>query len=91
MTIYIDIVFLENIIMNYIIILATGLIIKNKINHVRITIAAVIGAIYTVIAYITELKTMGDYSRAIAIGIILLIIAFVITTVMYNFQERESR
>lgn len=41
--------------------------------------------------YITELKTMGDYSRAIAIGIILLIIAFVITTIMYNFQERESR
>jgi len=41
--------------------------------------------------YITELKTMGDYSRAIAIGIILLIIAFIITTVLYNFQERESR
>ncbi len=41
--------------------------------------------------YITELKTMGDYSRAIAIGIILLTIAFVITTVLYNFQERESR
>lgn len=41
--------------------------------------------------YITELKTMGDYSRAIAIGIILLIIAFAITTVLYNFQERESR
>lgn len=41
--------------------------------------------------YITELKTMGDYSRAIAIGIILLAIAFIITTVLYNFQERESR
>lgn len=41
--------------------------------------------------YITELKTMGDYSRAIAIGIILLFIAFIITTVLYNFQERESR
>ena len=41
--------------------------------------------------YITELKTMGDYSRAIAVGIILLVIAFLITTVLYNFQERESR
>lgn len=41
--------------------------------------------------YITELKTMGDYSRAIAVGLVLLLIAFIITTTLYNFQERESR
>ncbi len=41
--------------------------------------------------YITELKTMGDYSRAIAVGIVLLIIAFVINAILYNFQEREGR
>ncbi len=41
--------------------------------------------------YITELKTMGDYSRAIAVGLILLTIAFLITTILYNFQERESK
>lgn len=39
--------------------------------------------------YITELKTMGDFSRAIAVGIVLLIIAFIINAVLYNFQERE--
>jgi tungstate transport system permease protein len=41
--------------------------------------------------YITELKSMGDYSRAIAIGIVLLIIAFVINAILYNFQEREGK
>jgi len=41
--------------------------------------------------YITELKTMGDYSRAIAVGIILLCIAFIVNAILYHFQERESR
>lgn len=41
--------------------------------------------------YITELKTMGDYSRAIAVGIVLLIIAFIINAILYNFQEREGQ
>lgn len=41
--------------------------------------------------YITELKSMGDYSRAIAIGIVLLAIAFIINAILYNFQEREGK
>ncbi|MBK5263364.1 MAG: ABC transporter permease [Peptostreptococcaceae bacterium] len=41
--------------------------------------------------YITELKTMGDYSRAIAVGIVLLIIAFIVNAILYNFQEREAK
>jgi tungstate transport system permease protein len=41
--------------------------------------------------YVTELKSMGDYSKAIAIGIILLIIAFTLNAILYHFQERESR
>jgi tungstate transport system permease protein len=41
--------------------------------------------------YISELKTMGDYSRAIAVGMILLIISFIVNALLYNFQERENR
>ena len=41
--------------------------------------------------YSTELKSMGEYSRAIAIGIVLLIIAFAINAILYNFQEREGK
>lgn len=41
--------------------------------------------------YITELKGMGNYERAIAIGLILLTLSFLINAVLYHFQERESR
>lgn len=41
--------------------------------------------------YITELKGMGNYDRAIAVGIILLTLSFLVNAVLYNFQERESR
>lgn len=39
--------------------------------------------------YIAQLQNMGDYSRAIAIGIVLLLIAFAINAVLYNMQETE--
>ncbi len=42
MTIYIDIVLLENIIMNYIILLATGIVLKEEIKQKRILIASII-------------------------------------------------
>ncbi len=40
--------------------------------------------------YIAQLKSMGDYSTAIAVGIILLIIAFTINAFLYNLQQREE-
>lgn len=41
--------------------------------------------------YISQLKGMGNFSRAVAVGIILLCISFVVNAVLYHFQERESR
>jgi tungstate transport system permease protein len=41
--------------------------------------------------FIAELKGMGNYEKAIAIGIILLFLSFVVNAVLYSFQERESR
>lgn len=38
--------------------------------------------------YISQLKSMGDYSTAIAVGIILLIIAFTINAFLYNLQQK---
>ena len=51
MTIYIDVVLFENLIMNYIILLATGIILKIKIKHLRLIIASLIGAIWIYIKY----------------------------------------
>lgn len=41
--------------------------------------------------YISQLKGMGDFERAIAVGLILLALSFVVNTVLYRFQEGKGR
>ena len=55
MIIYIDIIFIENIIMNTIILYATAIILKQKVKNIRLIISAVIGSIYSILMYITQL------------------------------------
>ena len=40
--------------------------------------------------YISQLKGMGEYERALAVGIILLIISFAVNTILYHFQREKS-
>jgi len=40
--------------------------------------------------YIAELRSMGDYSQAIAVGIILLLIALIVNTILYQFQQQSE-
>ena len=40
--------------------------------------------------YISQLKGMGEYERALAVGIILLLISFMVNTVLYRFQREKS-
>ncbi|MBQ9298222.1 MAG: sigma-E processing peptidase SpoIIGA [Clostridia bacterium] len=56
MTVYIDIVLIENIFMNYIILFAVSIISKAEIRIARIFIASLIGGIYAIISYITDLE-----------------------------------
>ena len=49
MTIYIDVVFLENLVMNSIILIASGIILKKKLKWIRILLASSLGAVYTII------------------------------------------
>ena len=51
MTIYIDVVLIENVIMNYIILYATGVIYKAKLKNIRLIFSSVIGAIYAILSY----------------------------------------
>jgi len=63
----------------------------SEVGAVMIVGGNITGKTRVMTTYIAELKSMGDFSRAIAIGIILLIIAFVINAVLYNIQQREHR
>ncbi len=76
MTIYIDIIIVENLIMNYIILYATGLISKNKISHLRIIFASIIGAIYAVTEYISKLNIYSNILLKIILSIVIVFIAF---------------
>lgn len=81
-TIYIDIVLVENLIMNYIILLATGLILKTKINHIKLLIASLVGASYTIISYTNILKGYISF-------ILKIILSFVIVYIAFNPQNMK--
>ena len=76
MTIYIDIVLIENLIMNYIILYGTGVLAKVPQKQVRIIIASLIGAIYAIIAYMSILKIYSTFILKIILSIIIVYIAF---------------
>lgn len=63
----------------------------SEVGAVMIVGGNIKGKTQVMTTYIAELKSMGNYSRAIAVGIILLIIAFIITAILYHYQEKESR
>lgn len=76
MTIYIDIVLIENLIMNYIILLATGIIAKEKIKHIKLILASLLGAIYTLIAYVNILEIYTNFALKILLSILIVYIAY---------------
>lgn len=76
MTIYLDLILLENIIMNYIIILATGMICKVNIKHTRIFLSSLLGAIYAIISYIVNIRIYTNHTIKIFVSICMVYIAF---------------
>lgn len=76
MTIYIDVVFIENLIMNYIILFATSIIIKVKIKHIRLILASCLGAIYSIIAYMSILEMYSSVILKIILSVIIVYIAY---------------
>ena len=76
MTIYIDVVLIENLLMNYIILFATAVILKLKVKHIRLILSSLIGAIYTIIAYISTFKIYSNILLKFILSLIMLYIAF---------------
>ena len=76
MTIYVDVVIMENLIMNYIILFATGIVLKIKIKHLRLILASLIGAIYSIMAYISTIQVYSNIVLKILLSIIIVYIAY---------------
>ena len=76
MTLYIDLILLENIIMNYIIILATGMVCRIDIKHIRIFLSSLLGAIYAIVTYVVDLGICVNNISKFFISISMVYIAF---------------
>lgn len=76
MTIYLDIVLFENIILNYIILLSTAIISKAKISTFRIFLSSLAGGIFSILNYIVSINNTLGIILKIIISIIMILIAF---------------
>ncbi len=76
MTIYIDVVLIENLVMNYIILFATAVVLKLKIKQIRLISGSLVGAIYTVISYISGLRIYANFFLKLILSVIIIYIAF---------------
>lgn len=76
MTIYIDVIFLENLFMNYIILFATGIILKLQMKSLRILISSIIGSIYAIIVYTSTMEIYSNILLKILLSIAMVYLAF---------------
>ena len=75
-TIYVDIVLLENICMNYIILFGTAYIIKIKVKHLRILVSSILGAVYAILAYSGTFQLYANVFVKIILSICMVYIAY---------------
>ena len=76
MTIYLDIILLENLCMNYIILFATGFIIRTKIKAIRIFLASLLGGIYSILTFAPTLEIYSNVILKMLLSVIMVYIAF---------------
>jgi len=76
LTIYLDIIFLENLFMNYIILFATGTILKLPLKIIRTFISSTIGSIYAIISYMSILEIYSNTLLKIILSIAMVYVAF---------------
>lgn len=76
MTVYVDVVLIENLCMNYIILFGTGYIIKLKIKHWRILVSSSIGAVYAILAYMGIFPLYANIVVKIILSLCMVYIAF---------------
>lgn len=76
MTIYIDIVLLENLVINYILLLSTAIISKSRIKYISIFISSFVGSIYSVLNYMSKIDSFSNFFIKIIISFFMVMISF---------------
>ncbi len=76
MTIYLDIVFFENIAMNYLILLATAILAKVKIKPARILLSSAFGGLYSIVSYLIPISNFQNMLLKVLVSVLIVKIAF---------------
>ena len=76
MTVYLDIIFLENFILNCIILYAVSLVIKEKAGCIKLIIASLIGASYVIIYYLINFQSKWNLIFKIILSVVMVYISF---------------
>lgn len=76
MTLYVDIIFLENIFMNSVILLATGVILKTRTIIWRNLVSSIIRSIYAIIIYVSHIEIYSSVFLKIILSCVIVYIAF---------------
>ncbi|WP_010243137.1 sigma-E processing peptidase SpoIIGA [Acetivibrio cellulolyticus] len=81
MEIFLDVLLLENIVMNYLILLMTAKFSKNKISHLRLFLGATVGALY--VAILVVFPSLKGYYTTIA----KIALSFAIVAIAFSFER----
>lgn len=76
MTIYIDVVLIENLCMNYIILFATSYILRIKRRHFRLLVSALLGGIYSIFTYMQILPVYSNPLIKIVLSVAMVYLAY---------------
>ena len=87
LTVYIDIILLENICMNYIILFATAYVMKIKRNFFLIVVSSSIGAIYSAVLYLKIIPIYSSIIMKILLSIIMTYIAFKPSNIITSLKQ----
>lgn len=87
MTLYVDIIFMENVFMNSIILLATGIILKDSMKIVRNLIGSTIGALYAIIIYVSNIAIYSNIILKILLSFVIVYISFKPTNLKSFFKH----
>ena len=72
MVVYVDVIFIENLIMNYAILYTTFYMKKIKVSKIRIFISSIIGAIYSIIMFVPKIGKFNNIITKIILSFIML-------------------
>ena len=61
----------------------------SEVGAVMIVGGNIVGKTRTMTTYISQLKGMGEFERAVAVGIILLVLSFGMNSLLYHFQREK--